>query len=126
MLPIFLLEETTVRESGESAVFDAHEHSNQNLLLTFAITHAVEHESIDLSIYGSRDGISWTAKPIVSLAPKYYCGAYQAILPPGEARYLKAVWRVLRWSRGGDPLPFFRFYIFLQPSRMRVAAAGAA
>ena len=49
MLPNFLMEETTVRESGESAVFDANEHSNQNLLLTFAITHAVEHESIDIS-----------------------------------------------------------------------------
>jgi hypothetical protein len=125
MLPIFLVEETTVRESGESAVFDANEHSNQNLLLTFAITHAVEHESIDMCIHGSDDGIFWPAKPIVSFAPKFYCGTYQLLLPHCEARYLKAAWRVLRWSRS-DQQPFFRLYIFVQPSRVRVAAVGAA
>jgi hypothetical protein len=125
MLPIFLLEETTVRESGESAVFDANQHSHQDLLLTFAITHAVEHESIDVSIYGSRDGISWETKPIASFAPKYYCGNYQLLLQPSEARYLKATWRLQRWSRG-EQRPFFRLYIFLEPSRVRVATAGAA
>jgi len=126
MLPIFLLEETTVRESGETAVFDANHHSDQDLLLTFAITHAVEHESIDVSIYGSRDGVSWGPKPIASFAPKYYCGTYQLILPDCDARYLKAAWRVQRWSRGDHQQPFFRVYIFVQPSRARVAAAGAA
>jgi hypothetical protein len=125
MLPIFLVEETTVRESGESAVFDANELSNQNLMLTFAITHAVEHESIDMSIYGSRDGITWAAKPLVSFAPKFYCGTYQVTLPPCEARYLKAAWRVLRWSRA-EQQPFFRLYLFAQPSRVCVAVAGAA
>jgi hypothetical protein len=124
MLPIYFVEETTVRESGESAVFDASEHSNKNLLLTFSITHAVENESIGIDILGSMDGLHWPATPIVSFAPKSYCGTYQLILPPREARYLKAVWRVLRWSRADRP--FFRFYIFAQSSRERAAVAGAA
>ena len=47
MLPIFLVEETTVRESGQSAVFDASEHYNQNILLTFGITHALEHKALE-------------------------------------------------------------------------------
>src|SRR5580698_8830240 len=98
MLPIFLVEETTVRETGESAPFDAGDYSNQNLVLTFSITHAVECESIGLDIRGSKDGLSWLPEPIVRFAPKSYCGTYRLVLPKCEARYLKAVWTVLRWS----------------------------
>jgi hypothetical protein len=123
MLPSFLVEETTVRESGESAVFDANEHSNQNLLLTFSVTHAIEHESIGIEIHGSKDGMSWPARPIASLTPKFYCGSYQLVLPRSEARYLKARWRVMRWSRDARP-PFFSFYIIAEVER--AIAAGAA
>jgi hypothetical protein len=126
MLPDFLLEETTVRESGESPIFDASEPSSHNLVLTFGITHAIEQESIGLDIHGSKDGLCWTPRPIVSSAPKSYCGTYQLIVPrSSEARYLKAVWQVLRWSHE-DQRPFFRFYIFAERSRTRAAMAGAA
>jgi hypothetical protein len=130
MLPMFLIEETTVRESGESAIFDASEHSNENLALTLGITHAVEQESIGIDIHGSKDGLTWSPKPIVCLAPKSYCGTYQLILPRSEAqsreaRYIKAVWRVQRWS-GRNDRPFFRFYLFAEPARARVRTAGAA
>jgi hypothetical protein len=125
MLPMFLIEETTARESGESAIFDASEHCTRNLVLTLGITHAVEHESIGLDIHGSDDGVSWSPKPIVSLAPKSYCGTYQLILRRCESRYVKAVWNVRRWS-GVDHRPFFRFYIFVEEERVRVRTAGAA
>jgi len=125
MLPMFLIEETTVRESGESAIFDTSEQTTHNLALTLGITHAVEQESIGIDIYGSEDGRSWSSKPIVSLAPKSYCGTYLLILPRPGARYVKAVWRVLRWS-GGDDRPYFRFYLFAEPARARVKTAGAA
>ena len=125
MLPVFLVEETTVRESGQSAVFEVREYSNQNLLLTFGITHAVEQESIGVDIHGSTDGVAWPPNPIISFTPKFYCGTYQLILPRCRARYLKAVWRVSRWSRP-DYMPFFRFYIFAHQARDRAAAAGAA
>jgi hypothetical protein len=125
MLPMFLIEETTVRESGESAIFDASEHYNQNLVLTLGITHAVEHESMGIDVHGSEDGVCWSPKPIVTLAPKSYCGTYQLLLQRCDARYIKVVWRVLRWS-GGDQRPFFRFYVFAEPARARVRTAGAA
>ncbi|HVV44309.1 MAG TPA: hypothetical protein VHC72_03865 [Bryobacteraceae bacterium] len=126
MLPIFLVEETTVRESGESAAFEVSGLSSQGLLLTFGITHAIEHESIGVEIYGSLDKQFWTPRPLVSFAPKSYCGTYQVVLPHCEARYLKAKWKLLRWSsRGGQP--FFRFYIFAQPAEMEMmVTAGAA
>jgi hypothetical protein len=125
MLPTFLIEETTVRESGESPVFDASEHSNQNVLLTFAITHAVEHESIDVEIHGSVDGMIWWPKPLAHFTPKFYCGTYQTMLDPCDMRYIKATWRVRRWSRD-DCRPFFSFYIYVQQAGARMAVAGAA
>ena len=57
MVPVFLVEETTVRESGESAVIDTSEHSNEGILLTFSITHAVENQSIGIDIQGSKVGL---------------------------------------------------------------------
>jgi hypothetical protein len=123
MLPNFLVEETTVRESGESAIFDANEYSSRDVLLTFGVTHAIEQESIGLEIHGSKDGLSWPANPITSLTPKFYCGTYQLVLPRCEARYLKARWRVTRWSRDERP-PFFRFYVFAETERARTAGAA--
>ena len=124
MLPNFLIEESTVRESGESPVFDLGDHSQDNLLLTLGITHAVEQESIDLDILGSEDGENWSRKPLVTFTQKFYCGTYQMILPRSQYQYVKAVWRANRWGRGGSR-PFFRFYVFVQPARVR-AMAGAA
>jgi hypothetical protein len=125
MLPVFLVEETTVRESGQSAVFDATEHSGQSLLLTFGITHAVERESIGIEIQGSKDGLVWSRKPLVSFTPKSYCGTYELTLPRCETQYLKAAWSVKRWSRAEDQ-PFFRFYLFARAAGARTAAASAA
>jgi hypothetical protein len=125
MLPDFLVEEIAVRESGEGSVFDVRHYSSESLNLTFGITHAVENESIRIEIYGSTDGVFWAEKPIVSFTPKYYCGTYHLIVPRGEARYIKAAWKLHRWSRA-DKRPFFRFYIFAEPARARTAVAGAA
>lgn len=116
MPPLFLVEETTVRESGESACFDVSEQVNQNLLLTLGITHALEQQSLGIAIYGSSDGVSWKPRPLVSFAPKSYCGTYQLLLARCEARYIKAAWHVTRWSPGGHR-PFFRFYVFAQPAQ---------
>jgi hypothetical protein len=124
MLPNFLLEESTVRESGESPAFDLADNGSDNMLLTLGITHAVEQESIDVDIVGSYDGETWSIKPLVSFTQKFYCGTYQTILPRSQYRYVRAVWRMHRWARGGSR-PFFRFYLFVQPARVR-ALAGAA
>jgi len=123
-MPDFLVTETTVRESGESAPFDSGQPTSKDLVLTLGITHAVEQESIDVGIYGSEDGVNWSPKPLMSFPTKSYCGTYHLVLHPPCARYLKAQWNVRRWSRG-DARPYFTFYIFGQLERVR-AMAGAA
>jgi hypothetical protein len=125
MLPNFLVEETIVRESGQSAVFDLTNHYSRNLLVTFGITHAVERESIDVDIYGSEDGRTWPLRPLASFTPKSYCGTYDLRLPACGAGYLKAVWSVQRWSRA-EVQPFFRIYVCVKEARVRTMTAGAA
>ncbi len=123
MLPNFLVQETTVRESGEGAVFDIGHDPRRSLLLTFSITHAVEQQNIQFEIHGSQDGRLWQAQ--LKLTPKCYCGDYHATLPPSGARFLKAIWNVNRWARN-DPRPFFRFHVFAEVARTHTAFAGAA
>ncbi len=118
MLPDFLVEEMTVRESGESAVFEIGQYSRQSLVLTFGITHAVEQQHIQLQILGSEDGKTWSMRPLLSFPPKCYCGEYQLTLPPCGVRYLKAVWRAARWGRT-EQRPFFRFYLFAELRKAR-------
>jgi hypothetical protein len=125
MLPNFLIAETTVRESGESSVFDSGgPNTNKALVLTLGITHAVEQESMEVAIYGSADGVTWSDKPPTSFPPKFYCGNYELVLDPPCPRYLKAVWKVSRWSRG-DNRPYFSFYIISQPERVRAMVNAA-
>ena len=121
----FLIEETTIRESGESPVFDASKESAREILLTLGITHAVEQESIGVDILGSKDGISWHKGPVVSFTPKSYCGTYRVLVPTTESRYIKAVWKPLRWSKA-DSKPFFRMYLCAEPHREKARAAGVA
>jgi hypothetical protein len=124
MLPNFLVEEATVRECGESAPFALGEQSDQNLLVTLGITHAMEQESLEVDIFLSKDGLSWPHQPAVSFTQKFYCGTYQMTVPADGARFLKAEWRVNRWARR-ESRPFFRFYVFAQAVRQH-AMAGAA
>jgi len=124
MLPNFLIQETTVRESGESQSFALETFRERNILLTLGITHAMEQESLDVEIFSSQDGKKWSVVPVASFTRKYYCGTYQLLLSGLEGRYLKAKWKVDRWGRG-EGRPFFRFYVFAQEARAR-AAAGAA
>ncbi len=123
MLPNFLVDETTVRESGEGAVFEIGQHSQRGLLLTFGITHAVEQQCIHLQIHGSEDGTTWSGQPLLSFSPKFYCGQYQMTLRPSAAEYLRAVWRVERWART-EQRPFFRFYVFAAVPQSSAAAAA--
>ncbi len=124
ILPNFVVEETTVRESGEGAVFDIGQNFHRTLTLTFSITHAVEQQHIRLDIFGSHDGQTWL-RPVLSFPPKCYCGEYQMTLPSCGFRYLKPVWRVNRWARN-DQRPYFRFHLYIAPARAQAALAGAA
>lgn len=114
MLPAFLFPETEIRESGVSPEFDLGEVREESLLLTVGITHIVERESLELSIWGSADGEDWGSTPLLTFPKKFYCGIYKMALDlrPGIHR-LRAKWSVHR--RNSDSKPLFGFYILAQP-----------
>ena len=125
MLPQFIVSETTVREAGSAAQIDLGQWQGETLVLTLGITRIIEQESIDVSIWGSADGSDWGTKPLLAFPQKFYCGTYQMLLDMSEqpVRYLRAQWQVNRWGKG-DPKPLFTVYLFAQPMRQKMAAAG--
>ena len=126
MLPQFLLPETTVREAGTGPDIRLGEQQGETLILTLGITRIIEQESIDISIWGSRDGTEWGAKPLIAFPQKFYCGTYQILLDLSEnpdIKCLRAKWQVNRWGKG-DPKPLFSIYLFVQAMQRRMVAAS--
>ena len=127
MLPQFLLPETTVRDAGTGSEIHLGDEPGETLILTLGITRIIEQESIDVAIWGSADGASWSARPVVAFPQKFYCGTYQMLVDlagHSDVRYLRASWKVNRWGKG-DPKPLFTVYLFVQSMSPQVAAVGA-
>ncbi|HWC97104.1 MAG TPA: hypothetical protein VG456_10150 [Candidatus Sulfopaludibacter sp.] len=127
MLPEFLLPETTVREAGIGPAINLGTEQGGTLILTLGITRIIEQESLDISIWGSEDGTTWAAKPLVSFPQKFYCGTYQILLDLSErpeAKFIRAKWAVNRWGKG-EPKPLFTIYLFAQQMDRQLAAMGA-
>jgi hypothetical protein len=128
-MPNFLVEETTVRHSGESPVLSLGS-TKGHLVFHLCISHVMERQNLDVDIFASQDGQLWPAEPAVSFLQKFCCGTYEMMLPKSQASYLKAVWRISRWGRPAD-LPLCRFSLSVQSARQlpvlaHRAMAGAA
>jgi hypothetical protein len=127
MLPVFLIPETTIREAGSGLAFSLGEYCGGALNLTLGITRIIEQEKLDVSIWGSADGIDWGSKPVIAFPQKFYCGTYQIRLKLAErleVKYLQARWQVNRWGKG-DPKPLFTIYLFAEMLQPAIMAMGA-
>jgi hypothetical protein len=127
MLPQFLLPETTVREAGTGPEIALGEQQGETLILTLGITRIIEQEAIDISVWGSPDGVEWGAKPLVSFPQKFYCGTYQILVDLSDRpdiKYVRTKWQLNRWGKG-DLKPLFTIYLFLQTTERQMAAVGA-
>jgi len=116
MYDAFLVPEITIEAAGESAPVAIGAAASKPILLTLAITGIIEQESLDVSIWGSADGVAWGEKPLTAFPQKFYQGIYQLLLDLGKAtdvKFLRAKWAVNRWGVG-SPKPRFSFLIKLQ------------
>ena len=77
---------TVATAKGDGAAVDVSAAGNRVFLVTLAITKIIEQESLDVSIFGSADGVTWDAK---------------AIVQPSDLRG-----RVVDGSNNGSPLDF--------------------
>lgn len=132
-MPNFLVEETTVRQSGEGPVLDLGSAARRPLLLTLSISHVVERQNLDVDIYASGDGVTWSRTPLTTFLQRFSCGTYESVLTKCDARFLRAVWRISRWGRSEDR-PLCRFSLAVEdlsamenrPPQRKHAMAGAA
>ena len=114
MIDSFLVpEKTRVTAKGDSAPIDVRGLSSRVLLLTLHITNVIEQESLDVSIYGSADGMTWSEKPLIAFPQKFYRGEHPLLLDLSDhsgVGMLRAHWEVARWGRGTDT-PMFEFEV---------------
>ncbi len=114
MMDLYLVpEKTKVTAKGDSSPIDVLGLSSRVVLFTLTITDVIEQESLDVSIYGSADGTTWSEKPLLSFPQKFYRGEHPLLLDLSdkpEVKMLRAHWEVARWGRGTET-PIFEFQV---------------
>jgi len=106
-------EKTVVSGKGDGPAVDLTTAGNRVFLLTLEITNIVEQESLDVTIFGSADGGTWSAKPISTFPQKFYRGEHPLLLDltsDPETRFVRVHWEVGRWGRG-SVTPMFEFQV---------------
>jgi hypothetical protein len=95
--------------NGDGAAFDVSSSTSRTFLCRLTVSDQIEQESLDVSIYGSADGESWTKKPLLKLPQQFYRGTTKMVLDLSlrpEIKFLRARWELNRWGRVA-PLAMF-------------------
>lgn len=94
---------TVLTGKGDSPAVSIVAAENHVFLLTLKITEAVEHEYIELWLFGSADGTTWGVRPLASLPQRFYPGEYPTLIDltaDSETKFLRVHWELSRWGRG--------------------------
>jgi hypothetical protein len=123
-------EKTTASGKGEGPAQAIAAAGHRVFLLNLRITNIIEQEALDVSIYGSADGVAWGAKPLAAFPQKFYRGEHPLLLDltaQPDVKFLRANWEAIRWGRGTET-PMFEFDLTLKevPSEMLSEAAAEA
>ena len=112
MFEAFLVpEKTVVTAKGDGTAVDCSGAAGKTLLVTLNITRIVEQESLDVSIWSSTDGTTYSPKPVLAFPQKFYTGEHPLLMDvPADAKFLRAHWEVNRWGRGSEA-PMFEFQV---------------
>lgn len=127
---VLVADKTVVSAKGDGDVVDVSGASGRVFLLTLEITRIIEQESLEISVFGSTDGATWTAKPMAAFPQKFYCGEALLLLDltaHPEVKSVRAHWEVARWGRGTET-PMFEFGVGMKevPAQMLRDAATEA
>ena len=100
---------TRLETNGDGAAFDISASATRTFLCRLTLTDQIEQESLDVSIWGSADGETWTKKPLLKLPQQFYRGTTKMILDLSlrpETKFIRARWELFRWGRVA-PTPMF-------------------
>ena len=127
----FLVPQKTVATAkGDGSALEVSGAASRVFLLTLNITNIIEQQSLDVSIYGSAEGATWSAKPLIAFPQKFYRGQHPLLLDltaHAEAKFIRAHWEVGRWGRG-TTTPMFEFHLAIRevpPDILKQATAEA-
>src|ERR1700757_1709329 len=101
--------DTRMEANGEGAAFDISASATRTFLCRLTVTEQIEQESLDVSIWGSADGVTWTKKPLLKVPQQFYRGTTKMILDLSlrpETKFIRAGWELNRWGRVA-PAPMF-------------------
>ncbi len=117
MIDTFLVAENTiVSTKGDGTAVEVSGAVNRVFLLSLNIAEIIEQESIDVSIFGSADGVAWGAKPLITFPQKFYRAEHPMLLDLSghpEVKFLRSHWEVARWGRGTET-PMFKFGVSIR------------
>ena len=124
---------TRVAENGDSTAVNVSASATRTFLCTMFISDQIEQESLDVSIFGSADGETWPAKPLLKLPQRFYRGETRAVLELAlrpEVKFIRAHWDLNRWGRVA-PEKMFAFGLRLaevpaMPARTAAVKATAS
>lgn len=125
MLPNFLLPDQVVRQNGSGPAIELGEQAAGVLAVTLGVNRIIEQESLDVTIWSSVDGKSWSDKPMAAFPQKFYCGTYSLLLDltdQPDVCFLRVDWKMNRWGRG-EPTPLFGLYVFAEAVKQGVLQA---
>ena len=100
---------TRMETNGDGAALDISASATRTFLCRLAVTDQIEQESLDVSIWGSADGETWSKKPLLMLPQQFYRGTTKMILDLSlrpETKLIRARWELFRWGRVA-PTPMF-------------------
>jgi hypothetical protein len=121
-------EKTTVSAKGDGPAVDVSSAASRVFLLTLEITRIIEQESLDVSVFGSADGATWSQKSIVAFPQKFYCGQAPLLLDltaHPDVKFVRAHWEVGRWGRGTET-PMFEFGVTVKEVPANILKEAAA
>jgi hypothetical protein len=112
MIDISLVKERIVATcKGDGPATELGDGVGKVFLVTLEICKIIEQESLDVSIYGSADGATWSPKSIAAFPQKFYCGESPLLLDltaHPDVKFIRLHWEVARWGRGTET-PMFEF-----------------
>jgi len=100
---------TRMEANADGAAFDISASATRTYLCQLTVTDQIEQESLDVSIWGSANGETWTKKPLLKLPQQFYRGTTKMILDLSlrpETKFIRARWDLNRWGRVA-PTPMF-------------------
>ena len=102
---------TAASAKGDGTAIDVSGANERVFLVVLEISKIIEQEALELSVFGSADAITWSAKPIVTFPQRFYCEQTPLLMDltaHADVKFVRAHWDVARWGRGTET-PMFEF-----------------